>query len=127
MRSQRSSSRSYRGSGRSASLRSGGNPRGGSLWAPDTLSGWPQRWSGPEGCPGSRFAGLEAAQESHSQHAVRSDAPASSRDALLAQSVEHSHGKAGVVSSILTEGSTTVSGQPGNEHSQGDLTTSTTQ
>ena len=34
------------------------------------------------------------------------------RDALLAQSVEHSHGKAGVVGSIPTEGSTKWSGQP---------------
>jgi hypothetical protein len=34
------------------------------------------------------------------------------KDALLAQLVEHSHGKAVVVSSILTEGSTKWSGKP---------------
>jgi hypothetical protein len=37
------------------------------------------------------------------------------RDALLAQSAEHSHGKAGVVGSIPTEGSTKWSGRPGRE------------
>ena len=48
----------------------------------------------PEGCPGYRYK--------------RCSHP--SENALLAQSVEHSHGKAGVVGSIPTEGSTKWSG-----------------
>ena len=44
----------------------------------------------PEGCPGTATNG----------------ALAPVKNALLAQSVEHSHGKAGVVGSIPTEGST---------------------
>ena len=52
-------------------------------------SAWSAAVPRPEGCPGYRKYG-----------AVRSR-----QNALLAQSVEHSHGKAGVVGSIPTEGS----------------------
>src|SRR6056297_4307924 len=53
----------------------------------------------PEGCPGTGSQWC----------------PGTSEYALLAQSAEHSHGKAGVVGSISTEGSTKWSGSPDRE------------
>src|SRR6056297_164886 len=53
----------------------------------------------PEGCPGTGSQWC----------------PGTSEYALLAQSAEHSHGKAGVVGSIPTEGSTKWSGSPDRE------------
>ena len=68
--------------------------RGGCPDAAGTLVGWSAAVPRPEGCPGYRYKRC----------------PHLSKNALLAQSVEHSHGKAGVVGSIPTEGSTKWSG-----------------
>ena len=67
--------------------------RGGCPDAAGTLVGWPRQCRVPKGAPGTATNGVRTRQ-----------------NALLAQSVEHSHGKAGVVGSIPTEGSTMWSG-----------------
>jgi hypothetical protein len=59
---------------------------------------------------GARFRGCERHSVGYTCTSVRGSAAHWS--ALLAQSAEHSHGKAGVVGSIPTEGSTNRSGQP---------------
>ena len=77
------------------------DPRGGCPPSAGTLPRLVAAVPRPEGCPGIRVHGC-----STSLPGVLN----ARQNALLAQSVEHSHGKAGVVGSIPTEGSTKWSG-----------------